>query len=670
MNWLASILRLIVLPREITCFENKYIRKINRIGLIFFWAHLPVFMAIAYFNETGPLEALGLSLLVLAGPTLAYFGIPNPRSVAIIYGMTAMLMGGILVHVGQGPVQIEMHFYFFAQLAMLAVYGNPMVIVAAAATVATHHLLLWVYLPKSVFNYDAPLWVVGVHAAFVVLESVATCSIARSFFDNVIGLDKIVKARTEALAARNRDMRLVMDHVDQALLTVDEAGRVSPEYSRVTEEWLAVPQRDDRFIDLLDKVAPEAAESFELGWEQLQDGLLPLHVCLDQLPKQAQTAKRALSFQYIPISNEDGDATRLLVVATDITARVERERLEAAQSEILRVFQQILRDKHGFLEFFDEAQYLVSAIEGQELEDLTVLKRMLHTLKGNAALFSIQSVADVCHDLESAVAESGHWPTSAELERLQVAWNHLKASLEALLGDRNVRRIEIDDREFEDLLRAVLAGEERTRLAERIAAWRFEPTSLRLQRLARQAEGIAHRLDKTHVKIQIAAGEEQFLEPQRWSRFWQAFVHAIRNALDHGVESEQERRENGKDPRATVLIQTKVSDDAFSVEIADDGRGVDWENVRTKARACGLPVDETSDLKAALFEDGFTTRPSVSQYSGRGIGMAALRQASEALGGRVEVESRRGEGTSVRFIFPRTVMAPSPEELIQGTEAA
>jgi hypothetical protein len=110
-------------------------------------------------------------------------------------------------------VQIEMHFYFFALLAMLAIFGNPMVIVVAAVTVAVHHLLLWATLPASVFNYAAPLWVVVVHAAFVVLESVATVYIARSFFDNVIGLEKIVHQRTAEIDARNRDMRLVLDNV-------------------------------------------------------------------------------------------------------------------------------------------------------------------------------------------------------------------------------------------------------------------------------------------------------------------------------------------------------------------------------------------------------------------------------------------------------------------------
>src|SRR4029453_6189479 len=120
---------------------------------------------------------------------LAWRSFDNPRSVSLVCGFAAMLMGGLLVNFGQGPVQIEMHFYFFALLAMLVLYGDPVVIDVAAVTVAAHHLLVLIYLPASVFNYAAPWWVVAVHAGFVVLESLATVYIARSFFDNVIGLE-------------------------------------------------------------------------------------------------------------------------------------------------------------------------------------------------------------------------------------------------------------------------------------------------------------------------------------------------------------------------------------------------------------------------------------------------------------------------------------------------
>jgi hypothetical protein len=154
---MSRLFKYLVLPKEISAFEANYLRRMNRIGLVFFALHIPVMSIVAWANGTRPLLAAALSAAVLAGPALAYATLANPRTISIVYGMAAMFMGGLLVHFGQGPMQIEMHFYFFALIAMLAVFGNPLVIVAAAVTVALHHLIVWMVLPRSVFNYGVGL---------------------------------------------------------------------------------------------------------------------------------------------------------------------------------------------------------------------------------------------------------------------------------------------------------------------------------------------------------------------------------------------------------------------------------------------------------------------------------------------------------------------------------
>jgi hypothetical protein len=256
-------------------------------------------VVIGWLNGTGPWLALALSAAVVAGPAMAYVSLPNPRTVSLTYGVAAMFMGGVLVHVGQGPMQIEMHFYFFALLAMLAVFGNPLVIVVAAVTVALHHLALWFLLPHSIFNYDAPVWVVAVHSAFVVLEAVAGCFIARSFFDNVIGLEKIVQARVAELDARNRDMRLVLDHVDQGLLTLDRRGVPSAERSRVFGRWF--PPSDDgteTIFDLFGRASPGFAERSRVGWDEVTAAIMPLALTLDQMPRTLIANDREQTVSY------------------------------------------------------------------------------------------------------------------------------------------------------------------------------------------------------------------------------------------------------------------------------------------------------------------------------------------------------------------------------------
>jgi two-component system chemotaxis sensor kinase CheA len=122
--------------------------------------------------------------------------------------------------------------------------------------------------------------------------------------------------------------------------------------------------------------------------------------------------------------------------------------------------------------------------------------------------------------------------------------------------------------------------------------------------------------------------------------------------VDHGAETPSERLELGKAPEASITLRTVMRGDRFTVEIEDDGRGVDWDRVREKAEAQGLPCQTKEDVAMALFTDGLSTREDVTDLSGRGVGMGALKAATEALGGVINVESTQGAGTVIAMSFP------------------
>jgi HPt (histidine-containing phosphotransfer) domain-containing protein len=668
---MRALLNYVLLPTEISDFERKYLARMNRVGLVFFFAHLPVFVAISYFNGMGAISALLLTCAVLAGPTFAYFTFKNPRSLSLVFGFTAMLMGGLLVHFGQGPVQIEMHFYFFALLAMLALYGNPMSVVVAAVTVAVHHLMLWLYLPESIFNYEAPVWVVAVHAAFVVVEAAASCFIARNFFDNVIGLEKIVQARTAALDGRNADMRLVLDNVDQGFLTIDRDGTLSAEHSAIVEVWLGKLPTGTKFWEYLGETNAEQGIQFELGWDEVLEDIMPLELCLDQLPGSLDIGVQHFSFSYRPIMNGE-ELDKCLIVMTDVTAEVERQRSEQEQLETLRIFDRVLSDKVGFLEFFRESDSLVERISTMQAElageaepDFTQLKRIVHTLKGNSAIFGIQTVAKICHEMESKIIEENCLPDPSVLETLEQRWVRIGENLQALLGERSSHTVEIEDAQFEAILTSVLARRPHEEIAQSIADWKLEPTKQRLNRIAAQAQGIANRLNKGSIDVEI---EDAALRtcPNRWAGFWSSFVHVVRNAVDHGLETEEQRADAGKSSTGTLALKTYLDHSEFVVEIVDDGRGVNWPAVAAKAKQMGLPAENPQDLTMALFSDGVSTAADVSETSGRGVGMSAVRQACEELGGNVSIESQDGAGTAIRFRFPQATMSPNAEERLRS----
>lgn len=653
---MVQLLDFLILPKEVTEFERDYLARLNRIAFGFFALHLPAFTLIAWANETRPGWAALLTLAVLIGPLLAQRVVESPRTVSVVYGVTAMFMGGLLVHFGQGPVQIEMHFYFFALIAMCAVFGNPLVVVAAAVTVALHHWIVWLVLPRSVFNYDAEWWVVAVHAAFVVLESVAACFIARAFFDNVIGLERIVRARTEALDSKNRDMHLLLDNVQQGFLTIDQAGLLAQERSAAIERWFGAPEAGASWFDYLKTVSPAFSARSRIAWDEVVEGTMPFEVTLGQMPARLAVQGSHYRFDYRPIGSSE-PFERYLVMVTDVTTEVARELAELEQAEAMALFERVLVDRPGFQEFFEEAGSIVDVIVHERSKDPSTVKRLLHTLKGNAGLYRLNSVADLCHDLESYVAEEGALPPAIMYEGLRTRWARVAANIQTLLGTGG-RKIELDDEEYEALETAVRAGESGPALLRRVRGLRLEATSKRLRHFEEQAKRIAERLDKGSVKVKVEAHDVR-LDHARWAGFWAAFVHAVRNAIDHGIETPDERLASGKEESGTLALRTFADKDQLVVEIADDGRGIDWGRVAKRAAAAGLPATTPSDLERAIFVDGITTAAEVTDMSGRGVGMGALLDATRELGGEIAIKSTLQMGTTVRFTFPAGAARPA-----------
>lgn len=660
------------LPKEITPFERGYLKRLNKIALIFFYLHVPVLATIAWISNTGLVSAILLMSLVLSGPTVAYFTLKNPRSLSVVYGITAMLMGGLLVHFGQGPVQIEMHFYFFALLAMLCMFANPAVNLAAAVTVAIHHISLWLWLPSSLLNYNAEWWVVAVHAAFVVLETVAAVYISRQFFDNVIGLEKIVAARTETVRQQQRDMKLILDNTAQGLVTIGMDGKVLGEGSKAMRNWFGEQGDAELLSEWIGRSDSKFAEWFDLGLEAVTEGFLPRDITIGQLPKAVHVDGRTYTLAYRMVDQETETETepapeedrrefereapapieeKMLVMINDVTEQLEKEARERRQAELLELFKHISRDKPGFLDFLGEAEELMAALMNGKYDDLEHLKRLIHTLKGNSAIFGMQTFSGICHELESMIADEGIAPTDEDIERVEAAWNNIREDLKQLLGEAETNRIQLEDSDYQAILRAIVDGAKKDAVTRMIESWRLEPTSRRLEIIEKQIQGLAERMGKEPVNVSLDSHDIRF-DSKHYSPFWSAFIHVLRNTVDHGIDDADHREALGKPRGGVVKLATRVEDGQFIVSLEDDGPGVDWNALREKAAANGVDVESLKSNSELLFLSGVSSKSDVSEVSGRGVGMAAIAEACEALGGTIDVSSRAGSGTTIRFTFP------------------
>lgn len=156
---------------------------------------------------------------------------------------------------------------------------------------------------------------------------------------------------------------------------------------------------------------------------------------------------------------------------------------------------------------------------------------------------------------------------------------------------------------------------------------------------------------------------------------FEPLLHVLRNAVDHGVEPEAERLALGKPSPAIIRLSAARTGDEVIVEIADDGRGIDAQAIRATARKRGVADAETlaampeDALRALIFAPGFSTAGSVSNLSGRGVGMDAVRAAIDGLGGRIELHSVPGTGTVIRFRLPFTVLLTRVLQVEAGGQA-
>jgi two-component system chemotaxis sensor kinase CheA len=197
---------------------------------------------------------------------------------------------------------------------------------------------------------------------------------------------------------------------------------------------------------------------------------------------------------------------------------------------------------------------------------------------------------------------------------------------------------------------------------------RMQPIGRLFQKYPRIARDLARNLGKD-VEL-LLSGEETEIDKTMIEDLSDPIIHLIRNAVDHGVESPQERRAAGKPEKSQVRLEARQEGDHIVLIVADDGHGMNAEKLRAKALAKGLISDEeanTMDERQSLnlvFLPGFSTKDVASDVSGRGVGMDVVRTNIQKLNGTIEIKSQVGKGTSFIISLPLT-LAILPVLLVQ-----
>lgn len=459
-------------------------------------------------------------------------------------------------------------------------------------------------------------------------------------------IERMLSERTHAHDEQTRELRGILDSVEQGIILVNRAGMPSSVRNAAFDRWFGAPEPGQTFAQIVGRLATTFAVDFSRQWQQLVDGILPVELNIAQLPRSLVTESgRYYRLAYRPLGKDPERFERLLVIVTDTTETVMHASSEADHAHLLGLVEQLWLDPRGFSAFFDETEQLIASFG--ELSDAKTTMRELHTLKTNFGLFGLKPLAALAHEIEGSCAQRQDVPTEADRLDLSEAWQRFANRARPFLVER-APTVSVDRQLLDRLLTALRERRPAEQIVELAGKLLQEPVAPKLARLGERARTLAARLGKDPLAVEVEADGVHASTHLGW--LWRVLPLVVANSIDHGLDDHSERVARGKSPTGKLRIAAIEQPTSLIIEVEDDGRGVDWERVRVEAERLGLPAHTHEDLVSALFADNLSTRERANEVSGRGVGLAAVEAACVQHGAQIGVVSEAGKGTLFRFV--------------------
>jgi len=484
-----------------------------------------------------------------------------------------------------------------------------------------------------------------------------------------------VQERTSELASANRTMKALLESLGQGFFIFDKFGQVS---DIATKACLRVLEKDPRNRPVWEVLGlnEKATENFKKWSQTLFLELLPFKDLAPLGPTHfAHSEKRSIQLSYYPLRGDAEKILGIVVVATDVTALVQAQRQAQKEKAYAQLVLKLTHNKKQFGMFYREAHDWLLQIRNASInfdQSQDELFRALHTLKGGAASFSLLGVAEACHEAETILAcdqlsiIEKQQSLSKMLVALEQEFSNFKTEFEDFL-----KRIDEEQGPIKEILenKLIKFGEIFLGFNSNIQyhfyfEFLFETIGPYLEGLNNLWGEVAGHLGKEVEPIDFANSHFPFW-PRPYESLLNTLVHAVRNAADHGIESPEFRKMQGKSRSGRLQIEVKSQAQSILLVISDDGAGIATEKLRALLNNRGVEnVDALSDfdVNQYIFSPKLSVKDRVTEVSGRGVGMDAIKQEALKLGGRVWVESISGKGTQLYIEVP--FLLPGQDKLI------
>ncbi|MCX6130911.1 MAG: ATP-binding protein, partial [Proteobacteria bacterium] len=523
------------------------------------------------------------------------------------------------------------------------------------------------------------------------------------------------------LAERTRELQSILDNIRQGIFTIENPEkRIGPQYSAFTSQLLGLSHLNNiRLENILtsfynlstdQKDQITSTIEFSLGEDiinfQANEACLPKELIIASAQKNKN---KIIELDWSPIVDASDTIEKILVCARDVT-EVRELRIEAEHNQNeLDILQEIIKiPEDRFVRFLhNSSEYILENSSLLKLNLMVtgseqIIKRMfinLHTLKGTARTYQFRILSSKIHNAENFLSKLINDEEIWDIEHLKSDLQSIQNCLDEYLNiAKNRLRWNLDQQFIkmtrDDLIKLlpilqnleheILSPDGKNKLAflsTQLLEHCYTKANDIISEAFRGIDTIAKDLDKYVPQLVMQPGIYLLLD--NWANtLHSARVHIFRNSMDHGFESKTERSKTGKDPIGKIFIRMSDAADGFlKIEFQDDGCGLDLERIEKIAKERGLLTDQKlsyNELAMLIFNSGFTTKDQITEISGRGIGLSAVKTYIEAGGGRVLIAldvpavDRRHSSFSLQLFLPRQawVAAPSAEKFDMGHLAA
>lgn len=520
---------------------------------------------------------------------------------------------------------------------------------------------------------------------------------------------------------KNDDIQALLQNLPQGVLSIVGHNQVHQEYSRYLETILETTDIAGRnVIDLVfsdttigaDALAQtEAAIGACLG-EDVMNFEFNEHLMVTEIHKQmANGESKVIDLDWSPITDEQGLVRSLLLSLRDVTelrklaaeAQSQKRELEII-GEVLAVSQEKFHEFiNTALKFVDENEQLIRDHVDLDPGVVTQLFRNMHTVKGNARTYALRHLTNTVHLVEQTYDELRQprpalaWDQTvlqSQLADVRKEIEHYAYVNEVSLGRKgpgrrgNDRYLLVDREQIRETLER-LETVNTANLHELVSAQASVRRVLRLlgaEPIARALSGVfdslpslASELGKLPPVIEIDDGG-YCLRNQVVGTVKNVFMHLVRNAMDHGIESPEVGQGLGKALAGSISLAVEATGEWLCLKLADDGRGLALKKIREQAISKGLIAADESLADEAIaqliFKPGFSTAEKVTEVSGRGVGMDAVQDFIRRENGSIQIELIEGNvGSDFRpfqmvIRLPVSVAVHAEEPLGGAAEAA